>query len=221
MTRYLWILVFISACNPIFSYASELSTRSFDIKIIENCSEGEVGCTNVTYIGTSKKTGDKITLSGKAIMHMCPDLVTPCSHEGYEFKNGNVGYRVTSDGVLVVSRDGKILLQEQGTWASGRPENAPDSSKFEWPVALELMGLGIKLKTPYANAKKLMLKNGWTLTPTIYLPNHPPYKEFPEIICGEGYDAICSAEFAKENQTMVVSVRALQGRLVVRGTDSE
>ena len=49
-------------------------------------------------------------------MHMCPDRVTPCSHEGYEFKSGNVEYRVKPDGSLLVTRGAEVLFQEQGKW---------------------------------------------------------------------------------------------------------
>lgn len=95
---------------------SRLTTPTYVIEITEHCAEGEVGCDRVTYVGTNKKSRQSITLKGKAIMRMCADLVTPCSHEGYEFKKGNVAYRVMPDGALVVSRSSKVLLEEKGVW---------------------------------------------------------------------------------------------------------
>ena len=113
-------LLLLASLVPIICLASgepsRLTTPSYVIEITENCAEGEVGCNDVTYVGTSRKNQQSITLKGKANMHMCPDLVTPCSHAGYEFKNGNVVYRVTPDGALVVSRRSKVLLEEKGTW---------------------------------------------------------------------------------------------------------
>lgn len=107
-----------AVCSLVTAHAkaSELRTPTYVVQITENCEEGEVGCRDVTYVGTNTKTGKSITLKGKALMHMCPDRVTPCSHEGYEFKNGNVEYRVTNDGLLVVSRGPKVLLEERGKW---------------------------------------------------------------------------------------------------------
>ena len=39
-------------------------TEPFRITITERCEEGDVGCTNVGYVGVNKKTGDTIRLSG-------------------------------------------------------------------------------------------------------------------------------------------------------------
>lgn len=97
--------------------SSHLTTPSYIIAITENCAEGDVGCSNVTYVGRNRKSQQSTTLKGKAIMHMCPDRVTPCSHQGYAFKNGNAVYRLTPDGALVVLRHGKVVLAEQGTWS--------------------------------------------------------------------------------------------------------
>jgi hypothetical protein len=98
------------------SGTDRLTTPTYIIEITELCEEGVVGCSNVTYVGTNIKTSQSITLEGKAIMHMCADEVTPCHHEGYEFKNGNVSYKVTPDGALIVSRNKKVLLREHGKW---------------------------------------------------------------------------------------------------------
>ena len=110
---------FFAALWPLataYGAGAELRTPTYIVQITENCEEGEVGCRDVTYVGTNAKTAKPITLKGTAIMHMCPDRVTPCSHEGYEFRNGKVTYRVTPDGALVVSRGSKVLIEEHGTW---------------------------------------------------------------------------------------------------------
>jgi hypothetical protein len=99
-----------------YAEATELRTPTYVVKITENCQEGEVGCRDVKYVGTNIKTGKSITLKGKAVMRMCPDRVTPCSHDGYTFKNGSVEYRVTPDGLLVVSHGTKVLVEELGEW---------------------------------------------------------------------------------------------------------
>ena len=116
LTRVLIPLAVVICQTTANAEAADLITKTYSIAITENCPEGEVGCRDVTYVGTNKTTGKSITLKGKAVMHMCPDRVTPCSHEGYEFKNGYIEYRVKPDGLLVVTRGAKVLVEEQGEW---------------------------------------------------------------------------------------------------------
>lgn len=96
--------------------ASTLTTPSFVIEIKVNCEEGNVTCDNVTYIGTSKKTGKSITLRGKTKHHPCADGVTPCQFQGYEFRTGTSYYRVLEDGSLLVMQGKKVVLEEKGRW---------------------------------------------------------------------------------------------------------
>lgn len=94
----------------------KLETSSFQVEITPHCQEGVVGCDNVTYRGTNKKTGQSITLSGKELMQICSDGVTPCQFLGYEFKNGNIVYFVSVDGHLTVSEGNKVVVDEAGKW---------------------------------------------------------------------------------------------------------
>lgn len=99
--------------------AGTLETTNFKVKITINCAEGVVGCDRVTYRGTDKNTGKSIRLSGKQIMRICADGVTPCQSLGYEFKNGKNGeytYFVSENGRLLVYRGKKLILNEAGKW---------------------------------------------------------------------------------------------------------
>ncbi|MEH2295952.1 hypothetical protein [Nostoc sp.] len=98
--------------------AETLKTKSFNIKITRNCSEGSVTCDHVTYYGRNLKTGSSIRLTGKTIHRTCADGVTPCRFLGYEFRNQQYLYRVTEDGRLQVYQGGKLILEEQGVMAS-------------------------------------------------------------------------------------------------------
>lgn len=97
-------------------FARTLTTPSFIIRIEVHCGEGNVTCDDVTYIGTSKKTGESIKLRGKTKHSMCADRVTPCGFQGYEFWNGQTCYRVLENGDLSVTRQNKVLVQERGRW---------------------------------------------------------------------------------------------------------
>jgi hypothetical protein len=112
--------------------ASTLTTPSFVIEVKVNCAEGNVTCDNVTYIGTSKKTGKSITLRGRTKHSLCADGVTPCGFEGYEFQNGKAYYQVLNAGTLLVMQDQKVLVEEKGSWdcvASCHAESCKFSEK--------------------------------------------------------------------------------------------
>jgi hypothetical protein len=96
--------------------AQTLETNNFKVKITINCAEGVVGCDRVTYRGTDKTTGESIKLSGKQIMRMCADGITPCQSLGYEFKNGEYIYFVSENARLLVYRAKKLILNEAGKW---------------------------------------------------------------------------------------------------------
>ena len=96
--------------------ARTLTTPSFVIRIKVNCAEGNVTCNDVTYVGTSRKTGKSITLRGKTKHSMCADGITPCRFQGYEFWNGKTYYRVLDDGSLSVMQQNRKLLEERGSW---------------------------------------------------------------------------------------------------------
>lgn len=90
-------------------------TKTFDIYITDNCSEFDTSCDDVTYHSVNRKNHQEITLKGKTI-------TTGQSNDfkGYDFKNGEYLYRLLPDNdgdkwSLYVIKEGKTLLQEQGT----------------------------------------------------------------------------------------------------------
>ncbi|GEK16227.1 hypothetical protein [Aliivibrio fischeri] len=102
-----------------FLYSETLETENYRVTVDINCVEGEMLCKNVTYIGESKKSGNKLKLIGETVHTMCADGVTPCSFSGYRFINKDVEYFVTVFGDLIVSQtNGEILLKEFGEWVN-------------------------------------------------------------------------------------------------------
>lgn len=96
--------------------ADTLTTPSFVIDIKVNCEEGNVSCDDVSYTGTSRKTGKSIKLRGKTMHTLCADGVTPCRFLGYEFRNGKTSYKVFEGGELSVTQGKKVILEEKGEW---------------------------------------------------------------------------------------------------------
>lgn len=97
--------------------AEELETPSYNVTIQSNCAEGEVSCDDVSYTGVNKKSGKSIILKGSTWHTLCADGATPCRFLGYKFKNGDVIYTVSEEGILeVVKKGNKVLFSEQGNW---------------------------------------------------------------------------------------------------------
>ncbi len=97
--------------------AETFKTKSYNIKITNNCPEGNVTCNNVTYYGRSVKTGASVRLTGKTIHTTCADGVTPCRFLGYEFRNKQYLYRVTENGRLQIYQGNRLILDERGVLA--------------------------------------------------------------------------------------------------------
>lgn len=94
------------------------------------CEEGEVTCDNVKYVGRNKKTGESVELTGKTAHHMDKEG-NPGRFLGYIFKNKDVTYFLSEDGLLRVTKGDEVLLEENGTWswADNAEDSAADSQK--------------------------------------------------------------------------------------------
>src|SRR5436190_19678779 len=106
-----------------------LETKSFSIAIEVRCEEGEVTCDDVKYVGTNKKTGESVELSGKTAHHMDKEG-NPGRFLGYIFTNKGVTYFLSEDGLLRVTKGDEVLLEEKGTWSwDESSESAAESRK--------------------------------------------------------------------------------------------
>ena len=196
--------------------ADELRTASYVVEITEHCPEGEVGCRDVSYVGRNIKTGKSIALKGEAVMHLCPDRVMPCSHEGYRFKSGKVEYRVTPDGMLLVTRGSEVLVEERGTWQ-------PTAAEQVASVALA-QSVGVQLESGYAVARAKLLGTSWKADSAwgkSGVHGQLAYRQYPEILCGEGYDAVCTGRFKKAEQAILLTIDQRTSKLRVTSVDQD
>lgn len=108
--------MFVMTTQAYAQTAQTLDTPGYKVTITQNCEEGNVTCDDVSYTGTSKKSGKAITLRGKTMHSTCRDGVTPCAFQGYVFRSGRVTYTVHADGRLVVTEGKKTLVNQRGTW---------------------------------------------------------------------------------------------------------
>lgn len=115
MRRYVFLSLFLLSA---FANGETLTTKNYIVEIKRHCAEGSVTCDNVSYIGTSKKSGNSIQLKGKTLHSRCADGKTPCRFYGYQFQNGNITYKVLESGLLqVIQNRESILVEEQGSWS--------------------------------------------------------------------------------------------------------
>jgi hypothetical protein len=197
--------------------AAELRTRSYVVEITEHCPEGEVGCRDVSYVGKNVKTGKSIALKGEAVMHLCPDRVTPCSHEGYRFKSGKVEYRVTPDGLLLVTRGSEVLVEERGRWQPAAAERTAATVTLARSV-------GVQLQSGYATARAKLLGSSWNADSArgnSGVRKQLAYRQYPEILCGEGYDAVCTGRFVKSDQAVLLTIDQRTSTLRVTSVDED
>jgi hypothetical protein len=110
--------------------AGILETKTFRISIEVRCEEGEVTCDNVKYVGTNKKTGEALELTGKTAHHLNKEG-NPGRFLGCIFKNKDVTYFLSEDGLLRVTKGDEVVLEENGTWSwdDGAGDSATDSHK--------------------------------------------------------------------------------------------
>jgi hypothetical protein len=113
MQRILLLLTLICFAGQA---SATLTTPSYLVDVETHCEEGVVVCDKVTYRGTSKKTGESIQLIGKTLHTTCADGVSPCRFLGWRFEHGDTTYTVLEEGVLIVERGNKVLLEEKGNW---------------------------------------------------------------------------------------------------------
>jgi hypothetical protein len=81
-----------------------------------------------------------------------------------------------------------------------------------------ISGSTVKKGTPYSIAKKRLLGEGWRLVEDEGTTRRP-FKEAPEISCGDGYQAICSSTFQLNGRELIVSVKTSKRGLVVDFAD--
>ncbi len=77
--------------------------------------------------------------------------------------------------------------------------------------------IGITVGMPYAQAKALLLTAGW-IAGAPDNEGDPVFAAHPEVDCGQGWDAICSAGFSRKNEAYGLALTPTDdGNLRVQG----
>jgi hypothetical protein len=120
-----WTRSFLSSCLlcligtvvPQIAQAQTVVTKTYVLVITEHCEGGFLGCKNVDYVVVNRLTGASSRLKGIATVRNCLGTADPCEWTGWRFKSGAILYVVTSGLRLEVWRRGKLIVEEQGSYA--------------------------------------------------------------------------------------------------------
>lgn len=64
---------------------------------------------------------------------------------------------------------------------------------------------GIRPGMGYAQARSSLLADGWQPDGDRGAPGRPPaYRQFPEVVCGQGRDALCSGRFIRAGDALLL-----------------
>ncbi len=108
-------IIYIFLMFPLITFAQNVPIEpcSFEsnnlwIKLVQLCPEGELVCDKVIYIGLNKKTGDFITLQGKAVISK-----RNSNFLYYEFINNDTKYIIDRNNFLEIIKDNNTILSQK------------------------------------------------------------------------------------------------------------
>jgi len=83
------------------------------------------------------------------------------------------------------------------------------------PMPGALKAMGAQWEMDYKTLRRALLKAGWVATPREY--SHPTVYGFPEVNCGQGWQAACSSGFRKGKQEVFLWLHPTGTNLILIG----
>ncbi|WP_446470305.1 hypothetical protein [Xenorhabdus stockiae] len=99
------------------SFADDVTifeTKTYHVAIYSFCPEGYVSCEDVESVITNKKDHTSLTIKGYTMNRDCD--TGSCSFYGYSFTNKNMKYTIYQQGILYISKNGKLVFSEEGVF---------------------------------------------------------------------------------------------------------
>ena len=79
--------------------------------------------------------------------------------------------------------------------------------------------LGLHHGMDYVPVRSALLRDGWTVEPHDY-EGAPPFAAFPEVDCGQGWQAVCSAGFRRGDKVVYLAMDPTDdGHLLLLGSE--
>ena len=100
---------------------------------------------------------------------------------------------------------------------SAAGESAPSSSSFAKAV-------GVQLQSGYATARSRLLRAAWVPDSTRGVSGvhqQIAFQQYPEVLCGEGYNAVCTGRFEKKGTAILVTINPKTKKLQVTSVDQD
>jgi hypothetical protein len=116
-------------------------------------------------------------------------------------------------------------------WAA--TAGAADAGRFVGPIGVGsprtsdvrlAKALGIPLQRSFASTRARLVQLGWTpdaISDAGAEAASAPFPRYPEISCGSGMDAICTARFTRRDVAIMVTVDQGKGKLPVVHVDHD
>ena len=64
----------------------------------------------------------------------------------------------------------------------------------------------VKVGSSYAETRAYLLSNGWHTDDDWGFSGSSPFNQYPEVLCGEGYDAVCTGRFVGVSGALLVTI---------------
>lgn len=76
--------------------------------------------------------------------------------------------------------------------------------------------LGLSRGQQYSVARTILLRHGWLVDVAFSDSSSSAQYGFKEVVCGNGFDAVCSARFIRKKQQIMVMLSPTQDGLLVQ-----
>jgi hypothetical protein len=84
--------------------------------------------------------------------------------------------------------------------------------------------VGVQLQSSYATARSKLLRSAWTADSTwgeSGVHKQLAFQQYPEVLCGEGYHAICTGRFEKNGRAILLTIDPKTKKLQVTSIDQD
>ena len=121
------------------------------------------------------------------------------------------------DGLLLVTQGAKVLVNERGQWQRTAEQRAPALG----PLA---HAAGVQVPSDYASARAKLLATSWK--PDLSwgisgVSGRLAYAQYPEVVCGQGYDAVCGGRFEKADKAMLLTIDPRTSKMQVTAIERD
>jgi hypothetical protein len=103
------------------------------------------------------------------------------------------------------------------------PRQTGPAQQLAAPATLE-RSVGVQLRSGYASARAKLLRTSWKAVAgwgESGAARQRAYPQYPEVLCGEGYDAVCTGRFEKAGQAILLTIDPRTRTLRVTSIDED